>query len=81
MLKRALEIGLVNEVVNDEELEKTILSIAKRLTKGPAGSYAIAKDNLNRAMLTLLETQLEQERPGNKKANQTRDAHNASNQC
>ena len=72
--KRALEIGLVNDVVNDSELEPTTLSLAKRLARGPVGSYAVAKDNLNRAMLTLLETQLEQERLGIMRAGRTKDA-------
>ncbi len=72
--KRAFAIGLVNEVVEDAGLEKVTHAHAMRLAKGPLASYAIAKDNLNRAMLTLLETQLEQERLGIMRAGRTRDA-------
>jgi 2-(1,2-epoxy-1,2-dihydrophenyl)acetyl-CoA isomerase len=72
--KKAFEIGLVNEVVDDGDLEKITLALAMRLARGPLASYAIAKDNLNRAMLTLLETQLEQERLGIMRAGRTRDA-------
>ncbi len=72
--RKALEIGLVNEVVEDAELEAVTLKHAARLSKGPLAAFAIAKDNLNRAMLTMLESQLEQERLGMVKAGRTRDA-------
>ena len=72
--RKALEIGLVNEVVEDAELEAVTLKHAARLAKGPLTAFAIAKENLNRAMLTLLESQLEQERLGIMKAGRTKDA-------
>lgn len=72
--RKALEIGLVNEVVEDSDLETATLKYADRLSKGPLAAFAIAKDNLNRAMLGLLESQLEQERLGMMKAGRTRDA-------
>jgi 2-(1,2-epoxy-1,2-dihydrophenyl)acetyl-CoA isomerase len=71
---RALSIGLVNEVVGDADLEKTTRDRALKLAKGPLAAFAIAKDNLNRAMLSLLESQLEQERLGIMRAGRTRDA-------
>lgn len=72
--RKALEIGLVNEVIEDAELETATLKHAARLAKGPLTAFAIAKDNLNRAMLVLLESQLEQERLGMMRAGRTRDA-------
>jgi 2-(1,2-epoxy-1,2-dihydrophenyl)acetyl-CoA isomerase len=72
--RKALAIGLVNEVVEDPDLETVTLKHAIRLSKGPLAAFAIAKENLNRAMLTLLESQLEQERLGMMKAGRTRDA-------
>jgi 2-(1,2-epoxy-1,2-dihydrophenyl)acetyl-CoA isomerase len=72
--QKALSIGLVNEVVEDPELESVTLKHAARLSKGPLAAFAIVKDNLNKAMLTLLESQLEQERLGMMKAGRTRDA-------
>jgi 2-(1,2-epoxy-1,2-dihydrophenyl)acetyl-CoA isomerase len=71
---KALQMGLVNEVVEDGELEKTTRDRALKLIRGPLAAFAIAKDNLNRAMLTLLESQLEQERMGIMRAGRTRDA-------
>jgi 2-(1,2-epoxy-1,2-dihydrophenyl)acetyl-CoA isomerase len=72
--KRAYEIGLVSEVVDDEALEAKTMDKAWRMARGPLNTFAIAKDNLNRAMLTLLESQLEQERLGIMKVGRTRDA-------
>jgi len=62
--KQALEMGLVNRVVEDTELEKETKDIALQLSKGPTMSYAIMKENLNSAMFSLLERQLELERRG-----------------
>ena len=62
--KEALEMGLVNKVVDDNELEKTTMEIAMRLAQGPTLSYSIVKENFNNALLALLERQLELERRG-----------------
>jgi len=64
----------VNEVIEDAELETATLKHAARLSKGPLAAFAIAKDNLNRAMLAMLESQLEQERLGIMRAGRTKDA-------
>lgn len=72
--KQALEIGLVNRVVEDTELKKMTKDIALQLVKGPTVSYAIVKENLNNAMLGLLERQLELERRGMIWAGRTADA-------
>jgi 2-(1,2-epoxy-1,2-dihydrophenyl)acetyl-CoA isomerase len=71
--KQALEIGLVNKVVQDAELEQVSYEIAAKIAQGPTKSFAIAKENLNNAMLGLLERQLELERFGMIKAAKTLD--------
>ncbi len=70
----ALEMGLVNQVVEDTELESTTRQIAMKLAAGPSIAYAIAKDNFTQAMLGLLERQLELERSGMIRVGRTADA-------
>ncbi|MBE9547169.1 MAG: enoyl-CoA hydratase/isomerase family protein [Proteobacteria bacterium] len=72
---QALEWGFVNKVVEDTELEKESLEIAKKLASGPTKTFAIAKANLNHAMLGLLERHLELEGSGMIKAAKTSDSH------
>ena len=48
-------------------MEKAIISkeeIAARLAKGATYAYALAKENINRSVLGLLESQIELERTG-----------------
>jgi len=70
---QALEIGLVNRVVADAELHQATWETAEKLAKGPTKAFGIAKDNLNNAMFSLLERQLELERSGMVKAAKTQD--------
>lgn len=72
--KKAYEMGLVTEVVEDAELEAATMKRARRLAAGPLKAFAVAKDNLNRAMLGVLENQLEQERLGIMASARTADA-------
>ena len=72
--KRALDIGLVNYVVPDGELEAFTMDVAAKLAKGSFTAFAAVKENLNRAMLGLLESQLELERQGIIRAGKTPDA-------
>jgi len=72
--RKAYEIGLVTEVVDDAELEGTTMKRARRLVSGPLKAFAVAKNNLNRAMLGVLENQLEQERLGIMESARTADA-------
>ena len=44
---RALEWGLVNEVVSDGELEARTRGLAERLAAGPPGAYAAIKATIN----------------------------------
>jgi len=43
----ALNWGLVNEVVPDDQLEATVTTLAGRLAAGPPGSYAAIKRTIN----------------------------------
>jgi len=68
----ALNWGLVNEVVPDEELEATVAALAGRLAAGPPGSYAAIKRTINDrayagfAELLDLEAEVQQERAESK---------------
>lgn len=62
--KKALELGLVNRVVEESEFENAVHESALKLAAGPTRSFALAKELLNNALLTLLERQLELERQG-----------------
>ncbi|MEW6274659.1 MAG: enoyl-CoA hydratase-related protein [Bacillota bacterium] len=70
---QALKIGLVNEVVEPEKLMDTAREWAAKLVNGPTLSFAQAKNELNHAMLNLLERQLELERQSIIMATQTED--------
>jgi enoyl-CoA hydratase/carnithine racemase len=59
--RRCLELGLVNRVVPDAELEKEALDWAKRLAAGPPVALRFMKDNLNRALGEPLEAVLDLE--------------------
>ena len=59
--QRALEWGLINRVVADDELEAEAGALLERLANGPTTSYAGAKQLLNRRMYAGLEEQLEAE--------------------
>jgi 2-(1,2-epoxy-1,2-dihydrophenyl)acetyl-CoA isomerase len=68
----ALDWGLVNEVVPDDELEATVTALAGRLAAGPPGSYAAIKRTINDrayagfAELLDLEAVVQQERAKSK---------------
>jgi 2-(1,2-epoxy-1,2-dihydrophenyl)acetyl-CoA isomerase len=46
---RALELGLINQVVEDADLAATAGALATRLAAGPTAAYAGIKDQLNYA--------------------------------
>jgi len=71
--KEALDFGFVTRVVEDVELEKTSLEVARKLARGPSVAYALVKENLNNAFFSLLERQLELEKEAMTIAGRTSD--------
>ncbi len=59
--EQALEWGLVNRVVDDEELEPEASALVARLAEGPTRSYASSKQALNRMLYPDLDGQLDLE--------------------
>ena len=55
---RALEWGLVNDVLPDDELMDAAGALLERLARGPTRSYASSKRALNQMIYPQLETQL-----------------------
>jgi 2-(1,2-epoxy-1,2-dihydrophenyl)acetyl-CoA isomerase len=58
---RALEWGLINRVVPDEQLLEEVGSLAARLAAGPTRSYAGTKRQLNNWLYARMDEQLELE--------------------
>lgn len=71
--RKALEMGLVNQVVEPENLENSAQQMAQRLAGGATRSFALAKGLLNNSLLTLLDRQLELERQAIIRAAETQD--------
>jgi 2-(1,2-epoxy-1,2-dihydrophenyl)acetyl-CoA isomerase len=70
--EQALDWGLSNRVVDDEQLHAAVTELAQRLAAGPPGSYATIKRTINArtydgfAESLDLEAQLQQERADSK---------------
>ncbi|MEN6465911.1 MAG: enoyl-CoA hydratase-related protein [Syntrophaceae bacterium] len=77
--REALDAGLVTMVVDDAELEKTVMNIARKLAGGPSVAYALVKENLNHALFSLLERQLEMEKQAMTVAGRTADVREGMN--
>lgn len=59
---RALELGLVNRVVPDDQLANEAMALATKLASGPTQAYARTKELIDRSFENDLATQLEAER-------------------
>ena len=70
---RALDWGLINRVVPDEDLEGAADALLQLLAKGPTTSYAGSKRLLNRRMYAGLAEQLEAEADAQREQGQTQD--------
>jgi 2-(1,2-epoxy-1,2-dihydrophenyl)acetyl-CoA isomerase len=57
----ALDWGLINQVVPDDELLDTVMAGAAKLAAGPPGAYAAIKTLLNESCFAGLETAMERE--------------------
>ena len=58
---KALEWGLINRVVADEQFEQEVAALAARMAAGPTRSYAGSKRQLNNWLYARMEEQLELE--------------------
>jgi 2-(1,2-epoxy-1,2-dihydrophenyl)acetyl-CoA isomerase len=73
----AEKLGLVNQVVPEAKLKETTLEIANQLARGPSLAFARTKALLNRALISSLESQLENERQGIALSGETEDFREA----
>jgi 2-(1,2-epoxy-1,2-dihydrophenyl)acetyl-CoA isomerase len=69
----ALEWGLINRMVPDDDLEEASTALLELLAKGPTSSYAGAKRLLNRRLYAGLAEQLEAEADAQREQGQTND--------
>jgi 2-(1,2-epoxy-1,2-dihydrophenyl)acetyl-CoA isomerase len=58
---KALEWGMINKVVADEELERAVAELAARFVAGPPGAYANIKRTINHRLYAGFEELLELE--------------------
>jgi 2-(1,2-epoxy-1,2-dihydrophenyl)acetyl-CoA isomerase len=73
----ALEYGLVNRMVPDQELDHMVAELAGKLAKGPSAAYGYIKQNINLAETATLPEVLTSEALANARASQTHDAKEA----
>jgi 2-(1,2-epoxy-1,2-dihydrophenyl)acetyl-CoA isomerase len=77
---RALDLGLLTSVVNDEELPAAAAALARRLADGPTLAYAAIKESLAYAASHGLADTLAREADWQERLGQTRD-HRAATQA
>lgn len=70
----ALQLGIVNMVMEESNFVEEVKTLAFKLARGPIGAYAEGKALVNRTLLPDLETHLERERQGMIRAGKTADA-------
>jgi 2-(1,2-epoxy-1,2-dihydrophenyl)acetyl-CoA isomerase len=71
--RQALEWGLINRVVADDEFEGAVEELAARLAAGPTAAYAAAKEQLNQWLFARMEAQLEVEAASQQRAAASED--------
>ncbi|HEY8490208.1 MAG TPA: enoyl-CoA hydratase [Dehalococcoidia bacterium] len=76
--RRALELGLVNRVVPDEQLREVTLELARQLAAGPTVAYASMKHNLTLAESGTLQEVLDSEAELHRRSGLTRDHREAA---
>ncbi|MCX5849242.1 MAG: enoyl-CoA hydratase-related protein [Deltaproteobacteria bacterium] len=59
--RRALELGMINKVVPENELMPAAMELAQRLAHGPTRAIGMIKNMLNRSLESDLESALERE--------------------
>lgn len=71
--EKALQWGLIHDVVDDEVLEQSAASIAERLAAGPTRALALIRRGVHAAMDVPLQTALRFERQAQRAAGQSPD--------
>ena len=71
--QKALEIGLVNRVVDADSFREEVQQIAERIAHGPLVSYRWMKENVNLSSLTDFKTMLDREAVTHLRCGQTND--------
>jgi len=74
----ARELGLVNRVVADAELDDAVAALAAKLAHGPSAAYGYIKQNIHFAETATLPEVLVSEALANARASQTHDAKEAA---
>lgn len=72
--QQALQAGLVDEVVDDDQLDETALNLARRLAAGPTRAYGEVRRLVSRALSLPFEATLEDEAQSLAKMAATADA-------
>ena len=75
--KTCLELGIVNRVVPDAELESETRALAQQLADGPSAAYRLMKQNLDRALRVDLPTALAHEAEATVESARTEDHREA----
>lgn len=70
----ALQLGIVNKVVEESSFNEEIKALAFKLAQAPTGAFGEGKALINSILLPNLETHLEKERQGMIRAGKTADA-------
>jgi len=73
----ALQLGLFNQVVSDDELQAAAMTLATRLANGPQLAYAYMKDNLDEALTIDHATAIDREADRLLKTRSTEDHREA----
>ncbi len=76
--REALEIGMVNTVLDDDGFEERALDWCRRLATGAPIAQRLMKENLNRALVTDLATALDAEAPAMVRSMSTADHREAA---
>jgi 2-(1,2-epoxy-1,2-dihydrophenyl)acetyl-CoA isomerase len=71
--EEAFKAGLVNRLVEDEDVDKTALEIAQKLAAGPTKALAMIRQSAWAALESTLDDQLERERALQRDAGRTDD--------
>jgi 2-(1,2-epoxy-1,2-dihydrophenyl)acetyl-CoA isomerase len=76
--REAMELGIVNAVLADDDFEANALAWCRRIAAGPPIAQRLMKENLNRALVADLATALDAEAPNMIRSMSTADHREAA---